>query len=140
DEQHHGGVRDADEQPAPDASRAPIVEQRDVEEREDLPIDQMDEKTDPLRFLAPCREHRAEQVGDAHARQARLLAALLDRGEDEGGDESGEQPAAPARAHACAAAVGAARGGASVIAWQPGVGSCNVSAALRSLTCVYARG
>src|SRR4051812_4557468 len=132
--QHHGehddGVTGAEEDSVPDPG-AQALEESDVEERKKLPIQEMGEEPDQLRFLARGREDGTEEVRDAHAGEPGLLASGLDGSEDHGRDEAREKTARERHRDPPAASTGSACEGRF-----PLRRSSRVSAAFTSPRCV----
>src|SRR5205814_5416398 len=69
-------------------------------EREELSVDQVGEKAEHFGAVAARRQHRAQEVRDAHPRQPQLLRARLQRSEHQRAGETCEQRGGPVHARA----------------------------------------
>src|SRR5439155_16808430 len=135
-QQDDGGMHEPDDRAAQGAGFAGRLEDRHVQEREELAVEEVGEEADDLRPVASLRERRPEQIRDAHPGEMKLLRTSLQRSQQHGPDESSQQRARPV--HGLASGICARARSASRLPRSRR--SRRDNAALIRPTCVYACG
>lgn len=81
--QHKRSVNKTHRGPQPPRGHPPGMESRDIQERKNPAVDEVEDDPDQLGPVPVRREHRPEQVRDVHPRHSQPLAPRQDRGQDD---------------------------------------------------------